>query len=145
MLNILCVWQLPAQLRTELSEAGFTTGRSRIAQKVVSKDGTQKFLLQLHDGRLVETVGIPNDRDGRVTVCLSSQVQSTLPQSRERSLQIQCLQSIGPTLPRYPPRPLGAEIRLKGFLVCRMSAEAFFGPRSSFEETGTCCLLPVQR
>lgn len=66
--------QLPLKLRNELAEAGFTTGRSRVAQKVVSTDGTQKFLLQLHDGRLVETVGIPNDRDGRLTVCLSSQV-----------------------------------------------------------------------
>ena len=41
-----------------------------------SPDGTVKFLLQLFDGRLVETVGIPADTDGggRLTVCVSSQV-----------------------------------------------------------------------
>ena len=34
------------------------------------------MLLQLFDGRLVETVGIPADADGggRLTVCVSSQV-----------------------------------------------------------------------
>jgi adenine C2-methylase RlmN of 23S rRNA A2503 and tRNA A37 len=48
----------------------------RCADTVSSPDGTVKFLLQLFDGRLVETVGIPADRDGggRLTVCVSSQV-----------------------------------------------------------------------
>ena len=55
-------------------EAGYTTGRSRIVETVAAADGTKKFLLQLHDGRIVETVGIPNDKDGRLTICVSSQV-----------------------------------------------------------------------
>lgn len=55
------------------------TGRAIINHSVTSKDGTRKFLLQLSDGRLVETVGIPVDKDaaegsGRLTVCVSSQV-----------------------------------------------------------------------
>ena len=35
--------------------------------------------MQLYDGRLVETVGIPADKDGggRLTVCVSSQVSTT--------------------------------------------------------------------
>lgn len=41
----------------------------------VSKDGTRKYLFQLHDGQLVETVAIPS-RSGkdRLTVCFSTQV-----------------------------------------------------------------------
>ena len=54
------------------------SGRSIIHSTAVSDDGTIKFLLQLYDGRLVETVGIPADRDGgsRLTVCVSSQVRA---------------------------------------------------------------------
>lgn len=37
-----------------------------------ASDGTCKFLLQLHDGYVVETVGIPDD--ARLTACVSSQV-----------------------------------------------------------------------
>lgn len=44
-----------------------------IIDRQVSRDGTRKYLLQLHDRNLVETVGIPS-RDGRLTVCFSTQV-----------------------------------------------------------------------
>jgi len=47
-------------------------GRSHVAQRWVAQDGTVKYLLQLHDGHLIETVGIPSA--DRLTVCVSSQV-----------------------------------------------------------------------
>lgn len=67
---------MPKSLRTALREAGVRTGRSVVHQAVVGSDGTQKLLLQLHDGRVVETVGIPADDAARprLTVCVSSQV-----------------------------------------------------------------------
>ena len=51
---------------------GVRTGRSLIHHSVGDADGTRKFLLQLQDGRIVETVGIPTA--DRLTVCVSSQV-----------------------------------------------------------------------
>ena len=45
---------------------------SRIAARRVSADGCTKLLLQLHDGRRVETVMIP--AEGRATACVSTQV-----------------------------------------------------------------------
>ena len=79
----------------QLTAAGVTMGRAEIVQTVESKDGTCKFLLKLGDGRVVETVGIPersasggkrgkggreegaspsSPSQGRLTVCVSSQV-----------------------------------------------------------------------
>ena len=57
-------------------EAGITTGRSRIISEAASHDGTRKFLCQLADGRVVETVGIPQLEASvpRLTACISSQV-----------------------------------------------------------------------
>ena len=68
--------QIPKAWREQLSQRGVRSGRSIIHSTAVSSDGSIKFLLQLYDGRLVETVGIPADRDGcsRLTVCVSSQV-----------------------------------------------------------------------
>ena len=43
-----------------------------IVDKQVSVDGSRKYLLELHDGALIETVGLPSS-DGRLTVCISSQ------------------------------------------------------------------------
>jgi len=68
------ITNLPKDIKERLSSEGFTTGRSHLQHTVTAKDGTRKFLLQLYDGRVVETVGIPNDRDSRLTVCVSSQV-----------------------------------------------------------------------
>jgi 23S rRNA (adenine2503-C2)-methyltransferase len=47
-------------------------GRSTLHYRSVASDGTVKYLLQLHDGQIVETVGIPTAK--RLTVCVSSQV-----------------------------------------------------------------------
>ncbi len=47
-------------------------GRSQIHLHKQSRDGTEKFLLQLADGEIVETVGIPTSK--RLTVCVSTQV-----------------------------------------------------------------------
>ena len=47
-------------------------GRSSELHRSVARDGTTKLLLGTHDGLSIETVGIP--ADGRLTVCVSSQV-----------------------------------------------------------------------
>lgn len=47
-------------------------GRSTLHYRSVASDGTVKYLLQLQDGQIVETVGIPTAK--RLTVCVSSQV-----------------------------------------------------------------------
>lgn len=55
-----------------LQMADVLIGRSQLHQRVAARDGTVKYLLQLADGQIIETVGIPTDR--RLTVCVSSQV-----------------------------------------------------------------------
>ena len=67
--------QVPKAMKEELAARGMTTGRSVLQQTVAAKDGTRKFLLQLADGRVVEAVGIPNDKDSRLTACVSSQAR----------------------------------------------------------------------
>lgn len=62
---------LPLELRTQLA-ADWSPFGTTIAQHVSSVDGTQKLLLRLHDGRLIECVLIP-DADRR-TACISTQV-----------------------------------------------------------------------
>ena len=62
---------LPSALRSQLALA-YPFTFPTIADHQVSHDGTRKYLLELMDGTLVETVGIPSD-DGRLTVCCSSQ------------------------------------------------------------------------
>lgn len=47
-------------------------GRSQIHHHRTAPDGTRKYLLKLHDGLIIETVGIPTEK--RLTVCVSSQV-----------------------------------------------------------------------
>lgn len=70
--------QLPKAFRQELHDAGVATGRSKLYSTSESKDGTRKFLCQLADGHVVETVGIPFDAEHgqRLTACISSQVRS---------------------------------------------------------------------
>ena len=50
----------------------FPIGRSVIHHRSVAPDATVKYLLQLSDGNIIETVGIPTHK--RLTVCVSSQV-----------------------------------------------------------------------
>ncbi|MFM8966566.1 MAG: 23S rRNA (adenine(2503)-C(2))-methyltransferase RlmN [Vulcanococcus sp.] len=68
---------LPKAFREQLAAAppagaADWIGRSRELHRSVARDGTTKLLLGTHDGLSLETVGIP--ADGRLTVCVSSQV-----------------------------------------------------------------------
>jgi 23S rRNA (adenine2503-C2)-methyltransferase len=62
---------LPRALRQELAE-GFAPLGTSIDRHLVSSDGTEKLLLRLHDGQLVECV-LLKEADRR-TVCVSTQV-----------------------------------------------------------------------
>ena len=66
---------LSLSLRARLRER-FRITRPKIATQQVSRDGTCKWLLEMEDGALVETVYIPEDHRG--TLCVSSQVGCTL-------------------------------------------------------------------
>lgn len=70
---------LPLTLRKQLAEAH----SMRLPEVVTisgSEDTTQKFLLKLHDGEMIETVLIPaspalyGEKSDRLTLCVSSQV-----------------------------------------------------------------------
>ncbi len=54
----------------------FVIGRPEIVERLVSKDGTRKYLVRFADGNEVESVFIPDDDRG--TLCVSSQVGCTL-------------------------------------------------------------------
>ena len=58
-------------LRSRLSEE-FTVTTPTIVKRDVSEDGTQKFVFQLHDGRQIESVYIPDTP--AQTFCVSTQV-----------------------------------------------------------------------
>ncbi len=60
----------PKHWREELGDENI--GRSAIAHRSIASDQTRKYLLRLHDGEVIETVGIPTAK--RLTVCVSSQV-----------------------------------------------------------------------
>jgi 23S rRNA (adenine2503-C2)-methyltransferase len=62
---------LSKRLREQLSERAVVT-HTRVKNIFTSSDGTRRFLLELGDGREVETVFMPEER--RDTVCISSQV-----------------------------------------------------------------------
>jgi len=62
---------LPADYRAWLAEF-YRFGGVEIADRRVSADGSQKLLIRLHDGRLIESVLMPDGE--RRTLCLSSQV-----------------------------------------------------------------------
>ena len=63
---------LPKDMRVKLSEE-FTAGGLRIANKHVSKvDGTRKYLLELHDGNIIESVLMKYHYG--YSACLSTQV-----------------------------------------------------------------------
>jgi 23S rRNA (adenine2503-C2)-methyltransferase len=62
---------LPAAFREELARSYYIP-RPRVRDEAADEDGTVKYLLELHDGALVEAVYMPGeDHDA---VCLSSQV-----------------------------------------------------------------------
>ncbi len=60
----------PKTWRQEMESVA--VGRSVIHHQSVAADQTVKFLLQLDDGQIIETVGMPTEK--RLTVCVSSQV-----------------------------------------------------------------------
>ena len=60
----------PKSWRAELADV--PVGRSKRYQTSEASDGTVKYLLQMADGQIIETVGIPTAK--RLTVCVSSQV-----------------------------------------------------------------------
>jgi 23S rRNA (adenine2503-C2)-methyltransferase len=60
-------------LRVKLEEHFFIQ-LPKIVSEQKSSDGTIKYLIELDDGKTVETVWIPRQDQDRVTVCVSSQV-----------------------------------------------------------------------
>ncbi len=66
---------LSKDLRNRLSETSCIQNL-HVAKDLISKDGTRKWLLQLHDGNNIEAVFIPEDDRG--TLCVSSQVGCAL-------------------------------------------------------------------
>jgi len=60
----------PKSWRAEIADV--PVGRSQIFHRSVAPDKTVKYLLQLEDGQIIETVGMPTEK--RLTVCVSSQV-----------------------------------------------------------------------
>lgn len=64
---------LPKAFRDHL-ESRYPLPAVTVIDRQVSQDGTRKYVLQLSDGALIETVGIPSRNDQRLTVCVSSQV-----------------------------------------------------------------------
>src|SRR5206468_11148435 len=62
---------LPKSLREALSRQ-FTVFSDRVERQLTASDGTQKLLLRLADGNLVECVLL--HEDGRHTACISTQV-----------------------------------------------------------------------
>jgi 23S rRNA (adenine2503-C2)-methyltransferase len=61
---------LPAALRDELA-ARYPLFVPELEERLVSKDGSRKYLVRFADGTSVETVGIPSNH--RLTVCVSTQ------------------------------------------------------------------------
>ncbi|PRW33242.1 ribosomal RNA large subunit methyltransferase N isoform A [Chlorella sorokiniana] len=68
---------LSKDLRAQLAERGVRTGRSVLHHSVSAADGTRKFLLQLVDGRVVETVGIPADDADRKRLTVGCPMRCT--------------------------------------------------------------------
>ena len=62
---------LPVALRAQLRDQ-VTVGLPKANSWFDSSDGTRRYLLELEDGRTVETVLMPEE--GRDTICISSQV-----------------------------------------------------------------------
>ena len=64
-------------LQEKLAER-FVIGRPEAPVVQTSEDGTRKFLFRFRDGNEAETVYIPDRREDRGAVCISSQVGCTL-------------------------------------------------------------------
>ena len=64
-------------LQQRLAER-FVVGRPSVATEQTSEDETRKWLFRFRDGQEAETVYIPDRREDRGAVCISSQVGCTL-------------------------------------------------------------------
>ena len=64
-------------LQERLAER-FVVGRPGVATEQISEDDTRKWLFRFRDGQEAETVYIPDRREDRGAVCISSQVGCTL-------------------------------------------------------------------
>ena len=62
---------IPLSLRRRLA-ADHVIGLPEVASRFDSRDGTRRYLLELEDGRTVETVLMPEET--RSTICISSQI-----------------------------------------------------------------------
>ncbi|MBE7211544.1 MAG: 23S rRNA (adenine(2503)-C(2))-methyltransferase RlmN [Gluconacetobacter diazotrophicus] len=72
-----CMSTLAKPLQRKLAER-FVVGRPEAAVVQTSTDETRKFLFRFRDGQEAETVYIPDRREDRGAVCISSQVGCTL-------------------------------------------------------------------
>ena len=63
---------LPKAVREALKASDYKVGYREPLTRLVSKDGTEKYLFPTDDGQRVETVMIPDDE--RRTLCISTQV-----------------------------------------------------------------------
>jgi 23S rRNA (adenine2503-C2)-methyltransferase len=69
---------LSISLRDKLRKIAFISNL-RLANKVVSRDNTKKFLFELEDGEKIESVLIPNTKgQDKFTLCISSQAGCSL-------------------------------------------------------------------
>ena len=66
---------LSVEMRADLSQRACVRWPS-VAERRIAADGTRKLLIELEDGRRIESVLIPDER--RLTLCLSTQVGCTL-------------------------------------------------------------------
>ncbi len=64
-------------LQAKLAEH-YVVGRPSTSLEQTSNDDTRKFLFRFRDGQEAETVYIPDRREDRGAVCISSQVGCTL-------------------------------------------------------------------
>lgn len=63
---------LRKELRLALQESCYIA-LPTISARERSADGTEKFLFELEDGNVIESVLIPDEESGRTTLCISSQ------------------------------------------------------------------------
>ncbi|MDA8082145.1 MAG: 23S rRNA (adenine(2503)-C(2))-methyltransferase RlmN [Nitrospiraceae bacterium] len=64
------VTEFSKKLRDDLGAVAYLSC-PEVAQRLTSRDGTEKFLFRLEDGETIESVLIPDDK--RLTLCISSQ------------------------------------------------------------------------
>lgn len=64
---------IPKALRAKLA-ADFQIVPNKLIEKVQSEDDSRKYLIELSDGAVIESVGIVGNDQSRLTVCVSSQV-----------------------------------------------------------------------